>query len=176
MQSEAACGCETIERPAARIPRSRHVILALIQKDAGLLAVQQIRVQRQPVHLHRNHLRNHARHHPIRAEALRVSEPPHRSAPRCRAAQKALPNSSRSRLGAIHALIQSLHGEVVAIAIDHQARQLIAFAMHQAIGFRFRDHALAIGLGLRDAPQKKARSIVSLRSESIRNEIWDALL
>ena len=82
-----------------------------------------------------------------------------------------------SRLGAIHALIERLDGEVVAVAIDHQARQLIAFAMHQPVGFGIRHHALAIGLGSGDSPQKeRAIDRFCTRSESIRSEICEELL
>ena len=178
MQREAARGRETIEGAAARVPGRRDVILALVQKNAGLLAAQQVRVQLQPVHLDGNHLRNLARQHTgfqrkVFAFPNRGVVALHNSARR----EKLFETAHDLELGAIHALIQRLHREVVAVAIDHQARQLIAFPMHQPIGVR--DSAttrLRYASACAMRRRKNARSIVSTRSESIRNEICDALL
>src|ERR1035437_6722080 len=37
-------------------------------------------------------------------------------------------------LGGIHALVESLHNEVVAVAVHHQSGQQVGFAMHYAVG------------------------------------------
>ena len=58
-------------------------------------------------------------------------------------------------LGAVHALIERLDGEICAVAVDYQAGQLIAFAMHQAVGIGVRHDAAAVLFGLRDPPPEK---------------------
>ena len=70
-------------------------------------------------------------------------------------ANKFLQTTHNVGLGAIHALIQRLEGEIVAVAVDHQAWQLVAFAMHQAVSLRIRHHALPMSLGRGDAAQVK---------------------
>ena len=51
VQREPAAGGEAIQHPPARPASRRQVVFALIQIHAGLLAVQQIGFELQPVHL-----------------------------------------------------------------------------------------------------------------------------
>ncbi len=134
MQREPSGRSEAIQRPAASVAGRRDVILPLVKKNPGLLSVQQVGVQLQPVHLDCHYLGNFARHH-ARLQRQRF--------PLANRYVVTLRNTLRREqflqttydvgLGTIHALIQRLEGEIVAIPVDHQARQLVAFAMHQAV-------------------------------------------
>ena len=58
VQGEAAGGGEAVERfAAAGVAGGGAVVLALVEEDAGLLAVQQVGAQRQAVHVHRRPFR-----------------------------------------------------------------------------------------------------------------------
>ncbi len=63
MQRKTAGGCETIQGPAPRVASSGQVIFALVEENAGLLAMQKIGVEQQSVHFHRDRLRRLACQH-----------------------------------------------------------------------------------------------------------------
>ena len=79
--------------------------------------------------------------------------------------------------GGVHALIERLHHQIVAIAIHHQRGQQVGFAVHHAIRVGFADHFAAmrfsrpqpaqikIAADLFDVPRKHAQS--DLRSGAV---------
>src|SRR5689334_13834301 len=55
----------------------------------------------------------------------------------------------------IHALAESLHDEIRAVAIDDQSRQQICFGKDQPIGVGLRHYSFAMRKSLRQASQKE---------------------
>ena len=55
----------------------------------------------------------------------------------------------------VHPLVQRLEREIIAVPVDHQPRQLIAFAMNQSISIALRHHPLPVCLRGSDAAQKE---------------------
>src|SRR6185437_11593842 len=56
MQGKAAAGGEAIERGAGGTTRSREIVFTLIEKNAGLLAMQQVGLQTEAVHVNGHRL------------------------------------------------------------------------------------------------------------------------
>ena len=56
-------------------------------------------------------------------------------------------------LGAIHALIQSLKSQIIAVPVDHQPRQLVSFAVNQTVCLRILHYTLPMRFGRGDAAQ-----------------------
>ncbi len=64
-------------------------------------------------------------------------------------------NFDEQMLVALGSLAERLHNEVIAVAVDDQRRQQIAFAVDHAEGFRVFDNEFAIGNGLLKALGEK---------------------
>src|ERR1019366_3206241 len=58
-------------------------------------------------------------------------------------------------LGCVHALIQGLHHQVIAIAVHHQRGQQVGFAMHHTVGIGVAYHGAPVLLGGAEAAQKE---------------------
>ncbi len=97
VQRESAGGGEAIERPAFGIACRGEIVLALVEKDAGLLTVHQIGVQLEAVHFdrrpHSGSSPDNGRQRP--AARIRVCAPRRRCARRCRAARTVPRGSSQ---------------------------------------------------------------------------------
>ena len=77
----------------------------------------------------------------------------------------------------VHALVERLDDEVIAVAVHHQCGQQIGFAVHHPVGIGVADHAAAVFRGgAQAAAEKTSRSIASTRRESMRRAIWDVEL
>ena len=61
-----------------------------------------------------------------------------------------------SAFAPVHALIQSLDRERIAITVDHQAGQPITFAMHHAVSGGILDHPFPVSFSTGNAPQQKS--------------------
>ena len=60
-------------------------------------------------------------------------------------------------LGRIHALVERLDDQIVAVAVHDQGREAVAFAVHHAVRIGVAHDVAAILVGFRDAPRKKFR-------------------
>src|ERR1035438_10108854 len=58
-------------------------------------------------------------------------------------------------LGGIHALVERLHDEVIAVAVHHESRQQVAFAVHHAVGIAVPHDTATMLLGRAQAAQKE---------------------
>ena len=58
-------------------------------------------------------------------------------------------------LGGVHALVEGLHDEVIAVAIDDQGGQQVGLAVHHAVGIGIADHGAPVSLGGAQAAQKE---------------------
>ena len=58
-------------------------------------------------------------------------------------------------LGGVHALIQGLHHQIVAVTVHHQRGQQVRFSVHDAVGIGIADHGAPVRLGGAQAVQKE---------------------
>ncbi len=157
VQGEAAGGGEAIERlAAARVAGGGAVVLALIEEDAGLLPVQQVGPQGEAVHLHRHGLGNFAGEHGGFERQLLLGAHRDIVARHDPLGVEDLLQAGRDLvLGGVHALVEGLHDQVVAVAVHHQRGQQVGFAVHHAVGVGMADHSAAVCLGGAQAAQKE---------------------
>ena len=57
--------------------------------------------------------------------------------------------------GGVHALVERLHDEVIAVAIDDQRGEQVGFAVDDAVGVAIVDHGAAVLFGGAEAAQKE---------------------
>ena len=133
-QRESAVVAEAVEQPAARVARRRLAVLALIEKQPGLLALAQIDLVLDRALRARRPCRAPRRQHRRpSAPALRAPAPWDRCAPGCPPARAAREHAGHRRQQPIHALRQRLHDQVVAVAIDDERRQQVRLAVHEPV-------------------------------------------
>ena len=152
MQGETACRGETVERLARRIARSREIIFALVEKDAGLLPVEKIGFHLEPVHVHGHGRIQFARQEPDFARKF-FERADRRIVAGHDGARRKLRFERRHdlRRGAIHTLVEHLDDETIAIAIDDQRGQEIRFGVNHPVRIGIRDHLFAEPLGRGDS-------------------------
>ncbi len=157
MQGEAAGESEAVQGAPAGITGGSEVVLALIEKDAGLLAAQEIGVEGQPVEVNSHPVRNVARQG-LRFQGEPFLSPYWHVVPRRNACRGEQCLETRDDLGKqpVHALVEGLHDEIIAVTVDDQARQAVGLAVNQAIG---------IGAG--DDPLPKSRSRLDAAGQKI---------
>ena len=134
------------------------MVLALIEEAASLLPVVQVVAEEQSVLVRTHFLGDFAVKH--RDALIEPFEQPHLrivalddSARRKKLHQQI----NEQRLESVHRLAKILHGEVFAVAIHHQRRNLVRLAIYQAEDFGIADGALAeIGSGAQAVAQKSA--------------------
>ncbi len=135
-QRESAVIAETIEQPPVRVAARRFAVLALIEEQPGLLPREQIDVVAHASFAHVD-MRRAPRptRLPLSSPALRARARARRCARGCRSAAIRLVEHARPlRHQPIGRLRQRLEDEVVAVAIDDERRQQVAFAVDEAIG------------------------------------------
>ena len=157
MQREASRGCKTVQCTPAAVARRRNIVLALIQKNSGLLSMQQVGMESKTVHMYHHDFGDFARQH-ARLQGQRFVLADGRIV--------ALDDSLRRKnfleatcdhgFGAVHSLVERLNSKIRAVAVDHQTGQAVAFAVHQpvGIGVRYNTPAMVFGL-LYPAPKKR---------------------
>ncbi len=157
VQGEAAGGGEAIERlPAPRVLCGRAVVVTLIQKDACLLPLDEVGPQGECVHLHDHRLGNFAGKRAALERQLLFRPHGNIVARHDALGMKDLFQAGRDHaLGGVHALIESLHHQVIAVAVHHQCGQLVGFAVHHAIGIGMPYHGAPVRLGGAQAVQKE---------------------
>ena len=134
-QREAAVVAERVEQAAVRVAQRRLAVLALIEEQAGLLAAAQVDLVADAPFADRHPLGHgagddgHVRLEPFERADLGVvaRQDPGRTQPLAE-------HGDDLRQQAIGRLGQGLHHEVVAVAVDDQRRQQIAFAVDDAVG------------------------------------------
>ena len=128
VQRESAGGAEAIEHATARVALGGQVVLALVEIDAGLLAVQQVGFELQAVHLDRDALGNFARQNQrLGRQAFQLAHAGIVARQNAGGMQKFVQAMRDDVARAIHALAQRLHHQVRAVAIDDQPGQKICF-------------------------------------------------
>ena len=171
-QREAAVVAETVEQPAARISGGRGPILALIEKQPGLLAAAQIDVVLDAAFGDGDRVRHLAREH-LDALLEPLEEPRARVVARENAArvQKIVQRRDDRWQQTIHPLRQRLHDEVVAVAIDDERRQQIGLAVDEAVCRRVDGERLAERDRRLDAPayQPVVRRLLAVRQHPKRD-------
>jgi hypothetical protein len=136
-----------VKQSSARPPgitRGGEVIVALIEEDAGLLAVQEVRAQSEAVHPDGDGIRNFACHYGCFERQLFLGADcdivARDDAP---GVENLFQTGCDFGFCRVHALVQSLHHEVVGVAIDDQRRQQIGFAVYHAVGCGIANLAIA---------------------------------
>ena len=145
MQGEAAGGRKAVQHAAPRVARRGQIIFALIQIYAGFLAMHQIGVELQPIHLNRNAIRNLTRqNHIFKRQAFEFADT--RVITRQDSERsKQFSQTMRDQIAcAIHPLVQRLHHQIGSIAIDDQAGEKIALRGNQTAGVGVFHHSLAM--------------------------------
>ena len=131
-QREAAVVAERVEQPAVRIAQRRLAVLALIEEQAGLLAAAQVDLVADAPFADRHALghragdHGHLRLEPFERADLGVVA--HQDAGRTQPLAEHGDDLGQQALGRLR---QRLHHEVVAVAVDDQRRQQVAFAVHE---------------------------------------------
>src|SRR5437899_810947 len=142
-QAEAAVVGEGIEHTALRVAARHAVVLALVEEQAGLLPMPEVGLEAHAVLGHRDRLRHlavqhaHLRGQPLEGAHARVvalQDPARREHLDERGGDLALQRVRRLR--------QRLHHEVVAVAVHHEGRQAVAFAVDDPVRLRPRRHRL----------------------------------
>ena len=179
-QREAAVVAEAVEQAAARVARRGRAVLALIEKQPGLLAAPQIDVVLDAA---LGDGRRVSGTSPA-STSTRCSSP---SSSRARGSLRArMPRGLQQlaqrrdddRQQPVHALRQRLHDQVVAVAIDDQRRQQVGFAVDQPVGGRVDRRATArnaIAASIRRRISASSAALVAVAS-SIRSVICDRSL
>ncbi len=135
MESKAACGCEAIERGAVAVTRGGDVVLALVEKDAGLLPVEQVGFESEAVHSDGNGLVEGAgEDSDFAREFFEGSDGGIVTGDDGAGGELSLESSDDFRGGAVHGLIESLESEDVVVAVDDEGGKAIRFAVDHAIG------------------------------------------
>ena len=134
---EAAVIAERVEQPPARVARRRLAVLALIEKQTGLLPSPEIDLvlDRPLAHGHRVGNRTGQ----IRNRLLETFERTHLGIVAGQDAgrrEQFLQQRGDRRLQSIHALRERLHDEIVGVSIDDERRQQIRLAVDESIGRR----------------------------------------
>ena len=180
MQRKSAGRGEAVERLAAGIARRRQVVLALIEKVAGLLAVQQIGMEaagRSSGLRLRPEFRRAATPVSSGSSSFLRTAASLRSDDACGWNKLRPEPATMSVLGAVHALVERLDDEVVAIAVDDQSRA--ADRLRREPDGRRRSRKpplLRYSAAAARRSQRTPRSTGSIRSESIRRQICDVEL
>ena len=133
-QREAAVIAERVEQPPARVARRGLAVLALVEKQSGLLPAPQIDLVLDRSLAHRHRLGNRASQ--ILDRLLESFERAHLGivAREDAGRREQLPQQRGDRRQQpIHALRQRLHDQVVAVPIDHERRQQIRLAVDESI-------------------------------------------
>src|SRR5207245_1239240 len=73
----------------------------------------------------------------------------------CRAARTDPQEPRRSSPCGVHALVKRLDHEVIAITVDDQRRQPVAFTVDHAVGIGVAHHLLPVVIGFGEAPGEK---------------------
>ena len=179
VQGKAAGRGEAVERlAAAGIAGGGAVVLALVEEDAGLLAVQQVGRQAQAIHFDGNAIGNLAGERRRSRAAVLLGA--HRNVVARDDAlglEDLFEAGGDFGLGGVHPLVQGLHDEVVAVAIDHQGGEQVGFAVDHAVGVGIADHGLRCCFGGAQAAAKRNRGR-SLRpaARAYASEIWEVEL
>src|SRR6266545_7611934 len=144
LEGEAALVGEAVQDAPAGVGPGRGMVLALVEEEAGLLAVVEVGQVRDPVLLHLDRRGDgpveqaDLRFQPFELAHLGVValEDPLRL--------EQLPKRVHDlALAPVHTLGERLHDEVVAVAVDHQGGEAIALAVDHAVGGGARGHRLA---------------------------------
>ena len=159
MEGKAAGRSEAVERIASCVPRRGEIVLPLIEIDAGLLPLHKIGVPAKPVHRYLDSRRNVTRYN------LRLDRQLFSSANRDVVSgddafrrEQFLQARDDFRLRSIHALVEGLHRQVIAVAVDDQGGQQIAFRVDDPVGIGVRHNPLPTVLDRR-------RQAVRVRNE-----------
>ena len=133
LQGKTTGVAEAVERSAAHVLSCGDPVFALIEKRAGLLPVAQIDAVFNAALTYHHRFRNGAiQHCHVLFEALEQTHP--RIVPRDDALRRnqLAQEPSKVREQTVGPLRQRLKRDVVAVPIDHERRNQIAFAVHQA--------------------------------------------
>ena len=136
-QREAAVIAERVEQPPTRVARRRLAVLALIEKQPGLLPSSQIDLVLDRPFAHGHRVGNRAGQ--VRDRLLETFERAHLGIVAGEDAgrrEQLLQQLRDRRQQPIHALRERLHDEVVAVPIDDERRQQIRLAVNESIGRR----------------------------------------
>ena len=136
-QRKAAVVAETIEHASMRVASGGLPVLALVEKQPGLLAAPHVDVVLDAQFLDHHGLRNVARENldpllePLEDSGARIvsRQNPAR-------ADDVVQRLNDGRRQLFHALRQRLHDEIVAVAIDDERRQQVGFAVNEPIRSR----------------------------------------
>ena len=134
---EAAVIAERVEQPPARVARRRLAVLALIEKQTGLLPSPEIDLVLDRPLAHGHRVGNRARQ--VRDLLLETFEHTHLGIVAGQDAgrrDQLLQQPGDRRLQSIHALRERLDDEVVCVSIDDERRQQIRLAVDESIGRR----------------------------------------
>ena len=149
MGCPAAAVAETVQHICIfSDPLQQQMVLLLIQKTTGLLAMTQIHLKGQTVFLHQNSIRDgplqqfHLFCHPFHG--------PHRhiitgNDPRRR--QQTLQCLQNQATPSVHTCRQQLQREVITVLVHHQTGEKIRFAINQPEGFHPGVEAATMGQG-----------------------------
>ena len=133
---EAARVAEHVEHAAtAGMPGSRLTVVSLVEVVARLLPLGEVHTELEAVLMHEDRARRgSAADHPVgHRETLELRQPPLRTPQQDSLRRQRRSESVADRLEAgRNRQRRHLHGEVVAVAIDDQAGQVIPLAVHQA--------------------------------------------
>ena len=120
------------------------VVFALIEIDAGLLAVAEIGFELESVHADVDALRDVAGEDlGFLAEIFELADEDVVAGEDAFGLEQFLEAIGDGGAGGVHTLIEELDDEVVTVAIDHEAGQEVAFSVNEAIGIGVLDGALA---------------------------------
>ena len=164
-EREAASVREAIEQPPAGVRGRRRPVLALIEKQPGLLSAAQVHVVLDPDLGDRQRFRYAAGQH---VDAL--FQPFQHARPRI------VPRENTARVQhigqrhhdgrhqSIHSLRERLHHQVVSVPIDDERRKQVGFAMNDAVRRRVERQRFAERDGRLDPPphQRFVRGLVSV--------------
>ncbi len=137
VQGEAAGGGEAIERlAAAGVMRGGAIVFALVEEDAGLLAVQQVGMHGEAVDRGPRRCREFRRRGWRFRAAVALWRGPATSlrATMPRGWKISVQAGGDLALGGVHALVERLHDEVIAVAVDHQGGKQVGLAVDYAVG------------------------------------------
>ena len=147
-QRKAPVVAEGIERAAPGVASRGHAVLALVEKQPGLLAVVRIDDIPGSPFANLDAFGHRAVQHGHRLlETLEKPNPWIVPGQNARRLQSLDEQARQVRQQAIDALHERLQHEIVAIAIDDEPRQAIGFAVDQPVGGRIDGQGLAIGNG-----------------------------
>ena len=146
-----------VKQSSARPPRAyraaAEVILALVEKDAGFLAMAQIGAQRESVDMDFDRLRNFANHGGFEGQVLLLAHRRIVAYQNARWMEEFVERGEDIALGGVHSLIERLHGEVVSVAIDDEGGKQVGLPVHHAVGVAVLHYAAAVSFGRGQAAQ-----------------------